>query len=418
MRFDSLNAWLEWQESLSPKSVELGLDRIRQVAEPLDLLHTKCPVITVAGTNGKGSVVAMISSILRCAGYRVGTYTSPHLVHYNERVCVNNQPVTDELLCHAFEAIDVARGNVRLTYFEFGTLAALWSFAEADVDVMVLEVGLGGRLDAVNIVDPDVSIITSIALDHTNWLGNTREQIAAEKSGIQRADRPLICGDRNPPKTLLKSAREAGSDLFLIGRDFDVTIQKQGLIWCYDEHKEYLPELGLHGEFQANNAACACMALKCMEYHLPITVQARFEGLTRVYLPGRFERHIEDGCTIIYDVAHNPAAARALAQQLYKECDSGRNLAVFSALSDKDIRGIVVAMDPMVDHWYVAGLMEPRGLSTDELMSRMGKVKGGIDACETIGDAYRMAYSAASDFDRIVIFGSFITVATVKSQGV
>lgn len=414
MRFTTLSAWLNWQETLAPKAIDLGLERVRAVAERLGLTHPNCPVITVAGTNGKGSVVAMLSSMLRVAGYRVGAYTSPHLQHYNERVCVDEAPVDDTRLCAAFAAIDAARGDLRLTYFEFGTLAALWCFAQSNVDVMVLEVGLGGRLDAVNILDADVAVVTTIDLDHADWLGDTREQVAREKVGIQRAGRPLVCGDRNPPDTLLHAAAEVGSHLLRIGLDFDVEWHDGRLLWRHDGCEESLPAPGLRGVFQADNAACACMALACLEARLPMDTRARSDGLARTRLAARFELLPNAACPVVCDVAHNPQAARALADQLSATPVNGRNLAVFSALSDKDVRGIVATMDAQIDHWFVGGLEAPRGLATSDLIGRMGQLRGRIDGCEKIADAYAMASCAAEPDDRIVIFGSFLTVAAVR----
>ncbi|OBS08912.1 bifunctional tetrahydrofolate synthase/dihydrofolate synthase [Acidihalobacter prosperus] len=414
MRFASLDEWLAWQETLSPRAIDLGLDRVRAVGERMRVVRPTCPVITVAGTNGKGSTVAMLSAMLRAAGYRVGAYTSPHLLRYNERVCVDDEPVSDAFLCAAFDAIDAARGDTRLTYFEYGTLAALWCFAQANVEVMLLEVGLGGRLDAVNIVDADVAVVTTIDLDHTDWLGDTRELIAIEKAGIQRAGRPLVCGDRAPPASLLRVAVDVGSELLCIGRDFDVEWVDGGLCWQWHGETEHLPAPALPGRFQADNAACACMALACLRARLPTTQQARADGLRHIRLGARFEPLAGAACEVVCDVAHNPQAARALSAQLADRPVTGRNLAVFSALADKDVPSIVAAMDQRIDVWYVAGLEAPRGLTAQALVERMGTVSGKVATHPEIVDAYAAACRDATAGDRIVVFGSFLTVAAVR----
>lgn len=413
MRFTTLDDWLKWQESLSPLAIDLTLDRVSAVAERLGLLKPSCPVITVSGTNGKGSVVAMLSSILKAAGHKVGAYSSPHLLRYNERVCVNGEPLSDERLCAAFAAIEEVRDGIRLTYFEFGTLAALWCFNEADVAVMVLEVGLGGRLDAVNIIDADVAVITTIDLDHAEWLGNTREQVALEKVGIQRKGKPLIYGDRTPPESLLHAVSEVGSQLMCLGRDFEIESCGSHLIWRHHGREERLPVPSLHGQFQADNAACACMALACLEAQLPAPEQARDRGLTHIRLAGRFESLPGFQCQVVCDVAHNHQAAMALAAQLSETPIIGRNLAVFSSLADKDVNGIVSALDPLIQNWFVSGLATPRGLSASELREKMGFVRGGVDEFPSVTEAFDHAVQMATPEDRVVVFGSFLTVAAV-----
>lgn len=411
MRFDTLDAWLRWQETLAPKAIDLNLERVREVAARLDLLQPTCPVVTVGGTNGKGSTVSMLTSMLQAGGYRVGTYLSPHLLKYNERISVASRPVADALLCAAFADIDAARGEHRLTYFEFGTLAALWCFARTRVDAMVLEVGLGGRLDAVNIVDADVAVITTVDVDHAEWLGATRELIAIEKAGIQRSGRPLICGDRDPPSTLLQASTEAGSRLLRIGRDFDAQGDADGLTWRFGTEEVALPAPGLRGAFQIDNAACACAALACLRERLPVSVQAMASGLTSVRLAARFETFQGETCRVHLDVAHNPQAARALAELLAGNPVAGRTLAVFSALSDKDVGGISAAMDPVVDDWFVGGLEGARGQDAETVIARMGRVQGVVHASRSVADAYALASRVAGPNDRIVVFGSFLTVA-------
>ncbi|AOV17365.1 hypothetical protein BJI67_10120 [Acidihalobacter aeolianus] len=414
MRFDTLDDWLRWQETLAPKAIELGLERVHEVAARLDLLQPSCPVITVGGTNGKGSTVSMLTSMLHAGGYRVGTYLSPHLLKYNERVNVAGQPVEDALLCDAFADIDAARGEHRLTYFEFGTLAALWCFARLRVDAMVLEVGLGGRLDAVNIVDADVAVITTVDIDHAEWLGDTRELIAIEKAGIQRPGRPILCGDRNPPGTLLQASAEAGSRLLCIGHDFDAQSHADGMTWRFGKMEARLPNPGLRGTFQIDNAACACTALACLQDQLPVTAHAMASGLASVRLAARFEPMQGAACPIYLDVAHNPQAARALAGLLATNPVTGRTLAVFSALSDKDVSGIAAAMDQVIDEWFVGGLDGARGLDAVSLIARMRPTQGVVHTCDTVAEAYTQASRMSRPNDRIVVFGSFLTVAAVR----
>lgn len=418
MRFSHLDAWLKWQETLSPKAIDLGLERVRLVADKLGLLEPVCPVITVAGTNGKGSVVAMLSSMLQAAGHKVGVYTSPHLYHYNERVRIDGEPVSDRSLCAAFAVIDEARGDTHLTYFEFGTLAALLCFKEAQVAIMLLEVGLGGRLDAVNIIDADVAIIATIDLDHAEWLGATREQVAIEKIGIQRAGKPLICGDLDPPISILRLADEVGSKLMRIGYEFDIEWHGDELLWRHQGCEEYLPVPNLRGRFQASNAACACMALVCLEDRLPVPWECRRTGLKAVHLAARFESIPGMHCEVVCDIAHNPQAAQALAMTLSENKIAGQNLAVFSSLADKDIAGIVRALNPLIDHWYVTGLSAPRGLDSEHLARRMGTVRGPVDVCESVMAAFACALRVATSKDRIIVFGSFLTVAAVHAARV
>lgn len=413
MHFTNLGDWLRWQESLSPQAIDLSLDRVLVVANRLGLLKPTCPVITVSGTNGKGSVVAMLSAMFKEAGHTVGAYTSPHLLRYNERVRVNGEDLSDERLCAAFAAIEQVRDGTRLTYFEFGTLAALWCFREAQVAVMILEVGLGGRLDAVNIMDADVAVITTIDLDHADWLGDTRELVAREKVGIQRPGKPLICGDRHPPESLLCAVSEVGSRLMYLGRDFEIESVGNHLLWRHHGREDRLPVPNLHGAFQAANAACACMALVCLQTLLPVSDQARDAGLTHSRLAGRFESLPGFPCQVVCDVAHNPQAAGALATQLAEAPVTGRNLAVFSSLAGKDVKGMVSALDPLIPHWFVSGLTAPRGLPAGRIREDMGTVQGEVNVFETVTDAFNQAVRRATPEDRIVVFGSFLTVAAV-----
>jgi dihydrofolate synthase / folylpolyglutamate synthase len=409
-RFATLDAWLEWQQTLSPKEIVLGLERVRTVGERLGLLRPQCPVITVAGTNGKGSVVALLEAMLGAEGYRVGAYTSPHLLRYNERVRIAGAEVGDAVLCEAFARIDAARDEIPLTYFEFGTLAALYAFADADVEVMLLEVGLGGRLDAVNVIDPDVAVVTSIDLDHADWLGDDREVIGREKAGIMRAARPVICGDRQPPASVLDHAYSLGADLHLLGRDFDAERRGAGMRWSGGGCVRDLPLPALYGRFQIDNAATALAALNVLTNRLPVSEKARTEGLRTVRVAGRFQRL--PGTPPVYcDVAHNPQAARALASILRDVAVPGSTLAVFSALCDKDIEAIAAELDTVVAHWFVAGLDTPRGLDAQALAARMTSCQTPLTLHVDVAAALSAARAAASEDDRIVVCGSFLTVA-------
>jgi dihydrofolate synthase/folylpolyglutamate synthase len=302
----TLNQWLAYIEALHPKSIEMGLDRVNVVISHL-ALQPLPPIISIAGTNGKGSTCAMLESIYSKAGYQVGAYVSPHLLHYNERVRVNLRNISDDDLCLAFSAIEAARGDVVLTYFEMGTLAALWHFSNAKLDVILLEVGMGGRLDAV---EPSCSIVTSIDLDHTDYLGDTREKIGTEKAGIYRKDKPAICGDDNPPESLIVYAREIDANLLLIHRDFEVTKTNDGWIYQFDQKHLALPALALQGDFQLNNAACAVCAVQTLANLLPVSLDAIKSALANVTLLGRFYA-ISQNPEVILDVAHNPQAAKS-----------------------------------------------------------------------------------------------------------
>ncbi len=370
--------------------------------------------MTVGGTNGKGSTCAMLESTLRAAGWRVGLYTSPHLLTYNERVRVDAQPASDAELCEAFAAVEAARNGIALTYFEFGTLAAVWHFARHRVDVAILEVGLGGRLDAVNAFDADCAIVTSVDLDHMDYLGNTREAIAREKAGIFRAGKPAICGDRDLPEAARAHARSLGTPLLELGRDFDVAAAATS--WSYWSpwgRRSDLPLPSLPGACQLGNAACCLAALDSLRSRLPVTDEAIRTGLTRAFLPGRFQV-LDARPQTILDVAHNPHAARALAANLAAHASTGRTLAVFAMLSDKDIEGVARTLSPFVDHWMVAGLGEPRGASAEETRRRLsGLPAGAVSVCPSVEAAYRRALALAGENDRIIVFGSFHTVAAV-----
>lgn len=420
----TLSDWLSHLESLHPQGqagIELGLDRIRRVKDALGQ-DQRCPVIVVGGTNGKGSTCAYLEAIIAKAGYRVGCYTSPHLLAYNERVRVDGRPVGDDALCAAFARVEAARveaGNVALTYFEFGTLAAWEVFALAKIEAAVLEVGLGGRLDAVNAYEPDVSIVTTVALDHIDWLGGTREAIGFEKAGIFRPGRPAFCADPNPPQTLLDHAAAIGADLKLIGRDFgferDSENRLQWRWWCRSGEqlvKRSLAYPGLRGPAQLYNAAVALAALDSLGQRLPVTMQAIRGGLIETELPGRFQV-VPGKPAVVLDVGHNPQAVRVLADNLAGMGFFDRTHAVVGMLADKDIAGALAALKGKVDYWYATSLGGPRGTRAESLAALIaaGGLGGEVACFETPGQALQAAREQAAESDRILVFGSFYTVA-------
>lgn len=410
-----LAEWLAYIERVHPQSIAMGLDRVQTVKTAMQL-QPACPVITVGGTNGKGSACAMLDAILGEAGYRVGCYTSPHLLRYNERVRIGREAVGDAQLAEAFAAVEAARGGIPLTYFEFGTLAAVWLFARERVDCMVLEVGLGGRLDAVNAFDPDCALIMSIALDHMDYLGDTREAIALEKAGIMRAGRPVICAEENPPSTLLDHAAAIGAELIMRGRDFDAVAQPQQ--WRYrgpNGERHGLPYPALRGRYQLGNAAAVLAALDVIRPVLPVTANDVRAGLLKADNPGRFQV-LPGRPLVVLDVAHNPHAAQALAATL-DELPKGRVLAVFGMLKDKDIGSVIAALRDKVDAWFVADIEAPRGASAAQLAAQLVAqgVKAPVTQFATLAHAYAEACKHATVNDKILAFGSFYTVAGVMA---
>lgn len=411
----NLAEWLTYIEALHPKSIAMGLDRVQTVANKLQL-EPKFPIITVAGTNGKGSVCATLSRIYAQAGYGVGCYTSPHLNRYNERVSVNLQPISDDDLCLAFAAVEAARSDVALTYFEIGTLAAMWHFCRPNLgvslDILILEVGLGGRLDAVNIFEPACSIVTTIDLDHMEYLGDTREKIGYEKAGIFRANKLAICGDEHPPQSLVNYAGNLGANLALINRDFKIKKTESGAQYCAANATIALPNFSLLGDFQLNNAACALRAVQALKTMLPVTDTSIYEALKAVKLPGRFQQiHVQPA--IFVDVAHNPQAAKSLAHNLEKTACAGRTLAVFAMLADKDINGVVSAVATKIDAWYVADIHAARGAKASDLRVKIltNTHSATVYLHADVALAIDAAYKNATKNDRIIIFGSFYTVA-------
>ncbi|MGC2459040.1 MAG: folylpolyglutamate synthase/dihydrofolate synthase family protein [Gallionellaceae bacterium] len=466
---DTLSDWLSYLETLHPKTIALGLERVAQVKQRLQL-RPDFPIITVGGTNGKGSVCAMLESMLHAAGYRVGCYTSPHLLEYNERVRIAKEQASDAELCAAFEKVERARrqqitefnpdnppapmspppcrGRARegveaqyshrfypppdlppargkelsdesvevpLTYFEFGTLAAIQCFIEHKVEVAILEVGLGGRLDAVNVFDSDCAVVASVDIDHTEYLGDTREQIAFEKAGIFRAGKVAIFGDRDMPAAIATEAHRIGAELWQLGNQFRYAASSQQ----WDFHgmngaRNALPYPALRGAYQLNNAAAALAALDVLKDKLPVSMEAVRRGLAEVSLPGRFQV-LPGRPQIILDVAHNPHAARCLAQNLAGLPPCHKTFAVFAMLKDKDMAGVARALKEQVDVWLVAGIDAPRGASADELarVLRTEAVQGEIMVFPSAQEAMHHACNVAAENDRIAAFGSFYTVADV-----
>jgi len=412
-RFARLEDWLEWQQSLHPQAIDLGLARVSRVLGRTGWRDPAQPVITVGGTNGKGSCVALLEALLRAGGYRVGAFTSPHLIDYRERIRLDGALVSAASLVAAFERIADALDGESLTFFEFNTLAALLVFETRAPDAIVLEVGLGGRLDAVNVVDADVAVVVSFALDHMEWLGSDLESIGREKAGIFRRSRPAICGVPQPPGSVQQVADETGARLLLRGRDFDAVEHVDGRWDYHDERGDLLglPAPALEGVAQKGNAATALAALRQLADRLPLDRAAIESGLTAVRLPGRFQRLPgAGGIEWVLDVAHNPAAAATLASNLALHSVRGRTLAVCGMLDDKDVAGVLAALRDRVDRWFAATTEGPRGLADVALATRARAVGIEMTAAGSVADAMRRAAHEARAGDRIVVFGSFHTV--------
>ncbi len=414
----TLADWLAYIERQHPRAIDMGLARVHEVAARLRLARPARHVITVAGTNGKGSTVAFIEAIARAAGWTVGAYTSPHLLAYNERVRIDGRDVDDAALVAAFEAVEAARTHdagteVPLTYFEYGTLAALWLFERSALDLVVLEVGLGGRLDAVNVVDADVAVITTVDLDHQDWLGDDRERIGVEKAGIARAWKPLVLGEKDPPSSVLGHAYAIGASTWRADNDFFCERLDAGR-WRWREvgFELELPLPALAAPVQLRNAATAIAALRALDEQVPGTAWA--EGVAAARLPGRLQRFERDGVEVLVDVGHNPQAARELAAWLDAVPSSGRTLAVYAALGDKDAPGVARALGERVDAWFLAGLESagPRGTCVDALAVRLaGTVAGQGDRHPDVASALAAALARTRAGDRILAFGSFHTAA-------
>ncbi len=410
----NLSDWLAWQTTLHPNRIEFGLGRVAQVWARLGPPVLSCPIVTVGGTNGKGSCVAFLESIAQAAGYRTGVYTSPHLLRYNERVRIAGVEATDEALCAAFARVEQARGSVPLTYFEFGTLAALDLFAAAAPDLAILEVGLGGRLDAVNLIDADCPVVTSIGRDHTAWLGDTLDAIAREKAGIFRAGRPAVIGQPDAPPALREAARQLGAQVLQVGQEIGVEPDPEtgGWIWTGPQGRLALPAPTLRGAFQIRNAAAAIAALKCLADRLPIPAAAFRAGLARARPPGRFQV-VPDTVTWILDVAHNREAAEALAGNLRAFRCPGRVRAVLGVLADKEPEAIAEPLLPLVDGWFLTASADPRAMAAESLAERLGGLipPGQVRVLSGVGDALVAALADSSPGDCVLVYGSFTTVA-------
>ena len=412
-RFNTLSDWLAWQETLHPHKIDLGLERVASVADRLQLRQPDFTVVTVAGTNGKGSSVAMLESVLLAAGYQTGTYTSPHLQRYNERIRINGQQIDDLSLCSAFAAVDSARGSVSLSYFEFGTLAALQLFKQRSPGIVILEVGLGGRLDAVNVLDSDVALITSIDIDHSAWLGTDRESIGFEKAGILRAARPAICSDANPPDSIENRARELKANWYCLGAEY--CYQRSGASWSWQGVSSSIKELplpALAGQHQLDNAAGVLMVLEVLADKYPVSREAMEQGLQAVKLDGRCQ--IFSGAVeLVFDVAHNTASAGRLTRVLRDNPVTGENFLVLGMLDDKDVEQFTRALEEVIDYWYLVTPGSDRGLPAASLRGRMCclPADGKVHCFPDTAAALRQAQSDACSGDRIVVTGSFVTVA-------
>jgi len=453
MRFNKLNDWLTWQESLNPKEIDLGLERASRVLAQLGFSNTfDCPLITVAGTNGKGSVVAMLEALSKVAGLKVCSYTSPHIFRYNERIKIDGQPVDDAVLCESFERIDRARGELPLTYFEFGTLAAIDISFREKPDLVILEVGLGGRLDAVNIMDADVCVLTSVAIDHVDWLGDNREIIGYEKAGVFRQGKPVICGEADAPQSVIDEAAKKQCPFLLAGREYDVldSHKVNDTSWTLKSNGgdiSHLPTPNLIGRFQKFNAATAIVAFQQLQAQGLLAAKINLaevsaSALTQINLAGRFQQ-LKQQPAVFVDVAHNPQAALALSSQLkLTASDYGKTWAIVAMLSDKDIVSVLNNLSADIDHWCFSGLQKiPRGLSVNALfealpgtffsperleISAENQRELALNQCTMLTDNARSktvllvedvkvacdtVLSKMNKNDRLIIFGSFYTVA-------
>lgn len=419
-RFETLDDWLNWQETLHPSEIELGLDRVAQVYRRLQPENFKCPVITVAGTNGKGSSICMLESIYLACGYRTACYTSPHLIRYNERIRLNGEAVADDVITTAFQHVDNARADISLTYFEFGTLAALDIFMQFEPDVVLLEVGLGGRLDAVNIVDADMALITSISLDHTHWLGEDRETIAREKAGILRMLKPAVCSDPDVPAAVIQTATTLNTPLYRIGHEFCYQQNNTSWQWQFADTEIDLPAPGLYGQHQYQNAAGVVMVVELMQASLPVSLPRLAAGLKGASLSGRYQHlNINEagkGADWIGDVAHNPDGLKKLANNLQQDACSGKTYALLGMLADKDIKGALANIVPEIEQWHLIPLPSLRAANVvdlKEVLTALGVEAGKIYTYASISEAKHALEKISQKTDRIIVFGSFYTLSEV-----
>jgi dihydrofolate synthase/folylpolyglutamate synthase len=413
----NLDEWLNWQSSLHPREIELGLTRCRTVAQRLDLLPLPFPSINISGTNGKGSSVILLDSILSAANYRVGRFTSPHLLRYNERICITGVEASNKQICTAFECIEAVRKEISLTYFEFSTLAALLIFQQQQVDLAILEVGLGGRLDSVNIVDSDIALVTAIDIDHIDWLGDNREAIGFEKAGIFRTQHPAVCSDNNPPNSLIKYAEKLQTPLYYLGQDFNY-IKKQPddktWIWQSKTVSYELPLPSLKGDYQLQNAAGVLKVLELLNKTIPIPKSAIYQGLVNAKLIGRFQI-LSGKVTQILDVAHNPLGATVLKKLLCQSNFQGKTHALVGMLKDKDIATVFEIMKTIITSWHIAELNVPRSASLECLIQHLNNISinDNINTYPSITEAHKYLLNSVSKEDRIIVFGSFHTVQEV-----
>ena len=418
MRFDTLDEWLAWQENLHFTSIELGLDRCKAVAEKMGLLTPEFTVVSVAGTNGKGSSVNMLSSILTNAGYKTGSYTSPHLIRYNERICINGKQVGDEELCASFNRIDQARGDISLTYFEFGTLAAFDIFQREGINIAILEVGLGGRLDAVNCLDADVALITTIDMDHENWLGNDRESIGREKAGIMRKSKPVISADANPPQSVPSYAEEIGAIYYQAGKEYQYDITADEMWNWYNSARSFtkLSQPSLYNKKQISNAAGVLMVLTLLSEKFPVSDNAINKGFQEFFIIGRFQI-VPDKAQLIIDVAHNRSAAALLVENLKNLPIKGKTHVLIGMLKDKNRQAIFEVLSMIADVWHLVSLEGPRGAQAETLCADLSAlhISKNVFSYEHVSRALDKIREDISPEDRIVITGSFLTVgAAIK----
>ncbi|MGQ3887720.1 bifunctional tetrahydrofolate synthase/dihydrofolate synthase [Legionella sp. CNM-1927-20] len=407
----NLSQWLDDLEHRHAQTIQLGLERINEVATVLDVLNLNAVIITVAGTNGKGSTVAALESIYTQAGYKVATYTSPHLINFNERIRVNQKPITDLELVEAFNRIEKARGAIALTYFEVATLAALWHFKRHHLDLIILEVGLGGRLDAVNCIDADLAIITTIDYDHQAYLGNTLEKIGHEKAGIIRPNKPVIYADRNPPQSILHKAVRCDAPIYRNGQEYSYHIADGKIKFSFKGTNLTIPQTSFH----PNSVAAALMSTFCLKKQLPIKADMCVDGIKKINLAGRFQIITKPRHTLL-DVAHNPQAAQYLAHYLMTHYSNVKVHAVFSALADKDIIGMIKPLKDYVQYWYPALLPGKRAAQAKQLISSLAANEINLNICYNSPFlAYQAACKEAEGHDLIVVFGSFIIVGAILS---
>jgi dihydrofolate synthase/folylpolyglutamate synthase len=407
----TLADWLNYQQDLHPSSIDLGLERVRAVAERLGLLPLAGRTAIVGGTNGKGSTATLMAALAQAHGERVGLFTSPHLLRYQERITIDGVEAPDEPLVAAFERIEAARGEVSLTYFEFNTLAALALFRDAEVSLTILEVGLGGRLDATNLIDADVAVLCSVGFDHRDWLGDTLEAIGAEKAGIFRRGQPAILGTTEMPASVTQALAALACQVAAAGRDFSWRVHPDGS-WDFQQAGAELPRLpapALAGEIQYRNAATALAALRALPVCAPLQGAKVAAALSRVRLPGRLQR-VAGSVEWVFDVAHNEPAAAVLAHELRAFGARGRTLAVFGMLADKDVAAVAAQLDPLVDHWLLCTPQGPRALESERLSERMGTTHGEVEICGEVESACDLATQRARPGDRVLVCGSFHTV--------